>query len=144
MICSVEKENYPDLLKIWEKTVKETHNFLKPEDFEFYKYRVPYYFTHLSLFVYQDSKGRIKGFLGISKDKVEMLFIDSAFRGKGIGKKFMDFTFNNLKINKVDVNEQNEKAVAFFNHLGFKTIGRSEVDKEGKSYPILYLEKPIS
>ena len=143
MICSVTKEDYSDVLKIWEKAVKETHDFFKEEDIEFYKYRMPYYLNHLSLFTYKDAKGKIKGFLGVSKDKVEMLFVESSSIGTGIGKKFMDFVNNNLKINKVDVNEQNKKAIAFFNHLGYKVTGRSEVDKEGKNYPILYLEKSV-
>jgi len=144
MICSVIKEDYPYLLKIWEKVARETHDFFKEEDFEFYKLRMPYYLDNLSLFAYRDIKGKIKGFLGVSKEKVEMIFVDTLSREQGIGKKFMGFAINNLKISKVDVNEQNKKAVAFFNHLGFKVIGRSEFDKEGKKYPILYLEKPIS
>jgi len=144
MICSVIKEDYPCLLKIWEKVVKETYDFLKEEDFEFYKFKIPQYFNNLSLFAYRDIKGKIKGFLGVSTEKVEMLFIDTMFTGKGIGKRFMAFAFNNLKINKVDVNEQNKNAVSFFNHLGFKVTGRSQFDREGKNYPVLYLEKAIS
>ncbi|MCL2481798.1 MAG: GNAT family N-acetyltransferase [Spirochaetaceae bacterium] len=143
MICSVIKEDYPNLLKVWEKVVKETYDFLTEEDFEFYKFRVPYYFNNLSLFAYRDTKGKIKGFLGVSKDKVEMLFLENAFRGKGIGKNLMNFAVNNLKINKVDVNEQNKNAVSFFNHLGYKEIGRSKFDRDGKSYPILSLEKSM-
>ncbi|MCL2705483.1 MAG: GNAT family N-acetyltransferase [Spirochaetaceae bacterium] len=143
MICSVIKEDHPSLIKIWEKVVKETYDFLKEEDFEFYKFRIPHYFNNLSLFAYRDIKGKIKGFLGVSKEKVEMLFVDTASIGKGIGKRFMVFAINNLKISKVDVNEQNKNAVSFFKHLGFKVTGRSQFDKEGKKYPILYLEKSM-
>ena len=41
---------------------------------------------------------------------------------------------------KVDVNEQNEQAIGFYQHYGFKTISRSELDGTGKPYPILHME----
>ena len=145
MISSVIKEDYPYFIRIWENVVKETYDFFEEEDFVFYKkYRMPYYFNHLYFFSYRDEKGKIKGFLGVSKEKVEMLFIDNTARRQGIGKRFMNFAINNLKITKVDVNEYNRDAISFFNHLGFKVIGRSKFDKEGKNYPILYLEKSVS
>ena len=144
MICSVIKEDYPHFVKIWERVVKETPAFVSEEEFEFHKkYRMPYYFNHLFLFAYKDEKNKIKGFLGVSQDRVEMLFIDPIAKGKGIGKKFMNFVFNNLKINKVDIYEYNKDGIAFFKHLGFKEIGRSELDKEGKNKPILSLEKSV-
>ena len=142
MICSVIKEDYPHFVKIWEKVVKEIPAFLNEEEFEFYKkYRMPYYFNHLFLFAYKDQKKKIKGFMGISQDKVEMLFVDITARGKGIAKKFMNFAIDNLKINKVDINEYNKEGISFFKHLGFKEIGRSDLDKEGKPNPVLCLEK---
>ncbi|MCL2791488.1 MAG: GNAT family N-acetyltransferase [Spirochaetaceae bacterium] len=145
MICSVIKKDYPNLSKIWEKAAKDTSDFLKVENVEFYrKYKMPYYFDQISFFAYIDQKGKMKGFLGVSKEKIEMLFVDDKSRRKGIGKKLMDFAINNLKICKVDVNEQNKNAVLFFNSLGFKVIGSSETDKEGKIYPVLCLEKSVS
>ena len=43
---------------------------------------------------------------------------------------------------KVDVNEQNEKALQFYLHLGFQVIGRDETDSMGKPFPILHLQLP--
>ncbi|RYZ54653.1 MAG: GNAT family N-acetyltransferase, partial [Chitinophagaceae bacterium] len=37
----------------------------------------------------------------------------------------------------VDVNEQNEMAVGFYRHFGFRVTGRSETDSLGKPYPLL-------
>lgn len=141
MIDSVAKDDYPQLLNVWESAVRNTHDFLKANDFEFYKSQLPAYFDHLKLYAYKNEDGEIKGFLGIAEYKVEMLFIDNSSRGQGIGKELLNFAINKLKTNKVDVNEQNKQAVGFYNHLGFNVVGRSEVDSEGKNYPILHLER---
>ena len=36
-------------------------------------------------------------------------------------------------------NEQNEQAVGFYLHMGFKVSGRSPVDDFGKPYPLLHM-----
>lgn len=45
-------------------------------------------------------------------------------------------------MNKVDVNEQNDKALGFYLRMGFRIIGRNETDGMGKPYPILHLQLP--
>ncbi|MFV0536629.1 MAG: GNAT family N-acetyltransferase [Dysgonomonas sp.] len=141
MITPGEKKDYSVLVDIWESAVKATHDFLSDEDFEFYKKHIYIYFEHVSLFVYRDDKGEAKGFLGISDDSIEMLFVDNKSRGTGIGKLLLDYAVNKLNARKVDVNEQNIQALKFYYHFGFKEVGRDEYDGEGKGYPILHLEK---
>ncbi|MFT4223398.1 GNAT family N-acetyltransferase [Dysgonomonas sp.] len=141
MITPGEKKDYSVLVDIWESAVKATHDFLSDEDFEFYKKHIYIYFEHVSLFVYRDEKGEAKGFLGISDDSIEMLFVDNKSRGTGIGKLLLDYAVNSLDARKVDVNEQNTQALDFYYHFGFKEVGRDEYDGEGKGYPILHLEK---
>jgi putative acetyltransferase len=69
-----------------------------------------------------------------------MLFIHPEYRGKRIGKTLLDYSIGKLRITKVGVNEQNEQAVGFYKHCGFKTVGRSELDASGKPFPILHME----
>lgn len=104
---------------------------------------MPIYFDHLQLYAYKDERGKITGFLGMSGSKVEVLFVDNLFQGNGIGTKLIDFAINKLKADKLDVNEQNEAAIAFYKRSGFVVAGRSEVDGEGKKYPILHMERAI-
>ncbi len=40
---------------------------------------------------------------------------------------------------RVDVNEQNERAVRFYERSGFSLINRSAVDEQGDPYPTLHL-----
>ena len=69
-----------------------------------------------------------------------MLFIDPSHIGKGVGKVLLQNAINELNVNKVDVNEQNQKAQDFYLHQGFEIIGRSELDASGKPYPILHMK----
>ncbi len=132
------EEYYTNFLKVWESAVKATHNFLSEEDFNSIKsLLITDYFPMVDLYYTRNEKNQITGFIGVNKDKVEMLFIDAAERGKGIGKSLLDFSVNKLNVKKVDVNEQNEQAVGFYKKYGFKTVKRSDVDSQGKPYPIL-------
>ena len=139
-IEKVSKSDYPEIVEVWEASVRATHHFLKEEDIA--------YFKPLILNQYLDAvelrcikiEERIVGFLGVAEQNLEMLFIHPDYRGKGIGKSLLDYSINELQVFKVDVNEQNEQAVGFYHHCGFKTVGRSEVDSSGKPYPILHME----
>lgn len=134
-----EKTDYSQLMAVWVSSVKATHHFLKPEDFEFYKKIIPDYFSNVDLYVIRSGE-TINAFMGVSDDNLEMLFVSANSRGKGYGKNLLTHALNNLHIKKVDVNEQNIQAVGFYERFGFKVIGRSERDSMGKDYPILKME----
>lgn len=139
MIRKVEPTDYPRLMEIWESAVLHTHDFLKKEDFLYYKEHVPSYFPYVTLLGFEQ-EGCLVGFIGIAEDNIEMLFIDNDYRGKGIGKQLISHVMNDLHVTKVDVNEQNAQAVGFYKHIGFHVVTKSELDNEGKSYPILHMQ----
>lgn len=139
MIVKACKEDYPFLIEIWESSVKATHYFLSEKDFIFYKSQLPFYFEHVDLYIFRDDS-IYKGFIGVSTDSIEMLFVDDCYRGYGVGKELLLYAIRNFNKNKVDVNEQNEGTLAFYKHFGFISIGRSEHDSEGKEYPIIHLQ----
>ncbi len=145
-IDKVSRNEFPDLLQVWESSVRETHHFLNDGDIDFFKNFIQEkdVFGQVNLACARDQSGRIGGFLGTAGENLEMLFIDAAERGKGIGKMLLTHAVIELKITKVDVNEQNEQAVGFYTHFGFETISRSEVDGLGKPYPILHMELPAA
>lgn len=67
-------------------------------------------------------------------------YIDNNYRGTGIGKKLVTYAINHLQVTKVDVNEQNIQAVGFYKYIGFNVYKRSDLDGEGKEYPILHMQ----
>lgn len=140
MLKIASEVDFPILIDIWEKSVRATHDFL-PE-VEICNLRpliLNEYFPQVLIHQYLQD-GQIVGFLGTSNDNIEMLFIHPDFRGKGIGKILIQFALTELKIEKVDVNEQNFQAIGFYKNIGFNVISRSELDGQGKPYPILHLK----
>ena len=132
------ENEYPALVEIWERSVKATHTFLSNEDLKkIKKALIPYYFQNVKLYALSDSE-RMTGFIGLSSNLIEMLFIDDSCRGKGYGSALVAFALKQ-GATKVDVNEQNASALNFYQARGFRIIGRDETDEAGRPYPILHL-----
>ena len=143
--CIMEKEirkatqsEYPILVGVWERSVRATHHFLSEEDLQDIKRDMPlFYLPNVSLYVVE-STDRVAGFIGLSGDMIEMLFVDSDCMGQGYGSELLSFAVAKGLCN-VDVNEQNETALKFYQRKGFRVIGRDEFDSAGRPYPILHL-----
>lgn len=146
IMLKIEKcgENcYRTLVKIWERSVRATHGFLTDDAISAIREAlVPNYFPNVELYGLKDD-GTIRGFIGLSDDRIEMLFIDGDFHGKGYGSALMDFA-KALGATKVDVNEQNPRALDFYLKHGFRTIDRSETDEAGRPYPLLHLSLTVN
>jgi putative acetyltransferase len=142
MIDNVVEKDYPEIVKVWEASVRATHHFVLDEDIRFYKDLISYKYLKQAnlLCIRDDENGRIQGFLGVHEDYVDMLFIHPDYFGKGIGTKLLKHALENLSARKVSVNEQNENALEFYKKFGFKTIRRDERDGMDMPYPILHLE----
>ena len=78
MIRKIKVTDYPRLIEIWESAVLSTHDFLKEEDFLYYKEQLPVYFQYVTLFGFEQ-EGILIGFMGIAEGNLEMLFIDNKF-----------------------------------------------------------------
>lgn len=62
---------------------------------------------------------------------IEDLFIKEEYRGLGVGKKFLDFVSNKYEkcVIRLDVEEENEKAVELYKKCGFEVIPYMEMIK---------------
>ncbi|CAH0418001.1 GNAT family N-acetyltransferase [Periweissella ghanensis] len=129
---------YPLILAIWEQSVAATHTFLHPADFAFYQALLPNFLAQVDLRLWLVDNQPI-GFSGTSGDELAMLFLDPTKIGAGYGHQILTWLITNQHITKVDVNEQNDRAHAFYLNHGFQIVGRSQRDDFDKPYPILHL-----
>lgn len=137
---AVDGTDRPRLLDVWEAAVRATHHFLAEEDIQFYRRMLAeQYFDLVRLICLRDERGRILAFAGTAEDRLEMLFVDPAHHGEGIGKLLLRHVIERLGVRLVDVNEQNPIALAFYLSQGFRQIGRSPLDGADRPYPLLHL-----
>ena len=132
------KEDYEELIAIWEHAVRQSHAFLQESDLLEIKSNLPTYFTYVDLLVWSVD-GKIIGFSGTKEKQLEMLFLSPTVFRKGYGRMILEELIHHKTIFFVDVNEQNEGAIAFYKTLGFHPISRDAIDSQGKPYPILHL-----
>ena len=141
-ITPARPEDHLRMLEVWEASVRATHHFLSEADIAFFKPLVAEAFPQMSELVgVRDGDGEVVGFLGTAEGKIEMLFIDPAWRGRGIGKRLLTHAVEGIGATTVDVNEQNEQAVGFYLRMGFEVEGRSDLDGLGKPFPLLHLRR---
>lgn len=140
LIRQATAADFSDIMTIWERAVKATHHFLAEDYFEVLKKRIPEDFLpHLKVFVLEE-QAVAYAFFAVSADNLEMLFVDPAYRGRGLGTKALHHAIHILGVLKVDVNEQNTEATGFYLKAGYKIAGRSPLDGLGEPYPLLHLE----
>lgn len=130
-----------ELLEVWEDSVKATHLFLSSGEIENIKKYVSQAISEVShLVIIENESYEPIAFMGIEDKKLEMLFIKNSERGKGLGKQLLNYGIENYNVDELAVNEQNPKAKGFYEHMGFKTYKRTEIDEQGNPYPVLYMK----
>lgn len=127
------------LVAIWRSSVDASHDFLEDADrAEIESHLESDYFPAVVLSV-AERDGRPVGFAGVLDGNLEMLFVEAAERGTGVGTALLDHAITELGVTMVDVNEQNTAAAGFYAHRGFEVVGRNETDEAGRPYPLLHM-----
>ncbi len=120
-----------DLILIWEYSVQKTHSFLTEQDIEKLRPLVKLAIKNMQILIVAKKRcGDIMGFIAIENKKVEMLFVKP---------NYLFFAIKNYDVMLVDVNEQNKKALAFYEYMGFSVFACSKTDGAGNPFPILHM-----
>ncbi|AKM33062.1 GNAT family N-acetyltransferase [Pandoraea faecigallinarum] len=140
-IFPAHENEFDAMADLWEASVRATHDFLSDADIAWLRPRIRNeYLAAVTLRVWRDDAGVIRGFLGVSPGHVEMLFVAPEARRQGIGAALLAHAVRELGCTRVDVNEQNPQALAFYRREGFEVTGRSELDAQGRPFPLLHMQ----
>jgi len=138
---SAESRDHARMFDIWRSAVEATHDFLSETDAREIALLVKeQYIPNADLWVTIDANDVATAFVGVTDNVVDALFVHNDYRGRGIGGqiiKYMQARFEGLKL---DVNEGNPSARAFYEKHGFAMTGRSETDDQGRPYPLIHME----
>lgn len=124
---------------IWRAAIDATHHFLSPEDRLAIDEEVCAFLPQMPLWLAIDEHDRAIAFMRISGPSMEALFVHPHHHGKGIGRALVHHALDLEPVLTTTVNVQNEQAVGFYERLGFTPTGRTDIDEQGRPYPLLYL-----
>ncbi len=132
------------LAEVWERSVRATHHFLQEKDVVALRPLVEEELGSdaIEWWVLAGDDDAPVGFLGFANDTIEALFVDPAHHGQGVGKLLVAHAQSLAGgALAVDVNEQNDSALRFYEAMGFRVIGRSPTDSGGRPFPLLHMRR---
>ena len=104
---------------IWLKTNLKAHYFI-PEQYWTSNYElVKEMMLQAEVYVYEDGK-MIQGFVGLSNEYIEGIFVSDEMQSCGIGKFLLDYIKNKKVRLRLNVYQKNTRALSFYPREGFE------------------------
>ena len=131
----------PRAYEIWAKAVDSTHGFLSPQHRAEIDILVREQFLpNAKLWLAVRPDDQAIGFLVMDGDMIDALFVDPAVHGQGVGSLLLDHaaTLAGPPL-RVEASEQAANALPFYLARGFRIVGRTPTDHDGRPYPLVQL-----
>ena len=127
MIRKLQKVDINRVADIWLKTNLKAHFFI-PEQYRISNYEfVKEILPQAEVYVYEDDK-MIQGFIGVSDEYIEGIFVSDEMQSCGIGKMLLDYIKDKKDKLQLKVYQKNVRAMSFYQREGF-TIQSEEMDE---------------
>lgn len=128
------------VVTLWARAVDATHDFLTPEDRAAIGAEVESFLPQAPLTLVVDDTDAPAAFSFVHDGQLEALFVDPDHHGHGLGRMLIAKALTEHPGLGTDVNAQNPGALGFYLHLGFVETGRSDLDGQGRPYPLIHLK----
>ena len=127
MIRKLQKVDINRVADIWLKTNLKAHFFI-PEQYWISNYEfVKEMLSQAEVYVYEDDK-MIQGFIGVSDEYIEGIFVSDEMQSRGIGKILLDYIKDKKDRLQLKVYQKNVRAMSFYQREGF-TIQSESMDE---------------
>ena len=127
MIRKLQKADINRVADIWLKTNLKAHFFIPEQywisNYEFVKEMLP----QAEVYVYEDDK-MIQGFIGVSDEYIDGIFVSDEMQSRGIGKMLLDYIKDKKDRLQLKVYQKNVRAMSFYQREGF-TIQSESMDE---------------
>ena len=121
MIRELQKTDINKVADIWLDTNLKAHYFIPAQywksNFESVKALLP----QAEVYVYENGKN-IQGFIGLSGEYIEGIFVSGEMQSRGIGKRLLDFVKTKKTELRLNVYQKNMRAIRFYQREGFKIL----------------------
>ena len=122
------EENNQLMADIWLRATLKAHDFV-PVDYwhSNHKKMSEVYLPQTENYSFREN-GRIAGFISLSADHIEALFVEPDMQGRGVGGALLEYAKNLHQVLTLAVYEENKNAVAFYLRNGFEIVERRNDD----------------
>lgn len=131
MIREFKISDVNKVMSIWLDSNIDAHSFVPAgywrDNFEYAEKQI----KNAEIYVYEKC-GETAGFIGLSGNYIEGLFVKKEYRSLGIGTALIDFVKHKKKELSLNVYCQNEKAVKFYIKNGFEIKEKLDLNPAGE------------
>ena len=122
MIRKLEKTDVDKVANLWLEANLTAHDFIS------------------EVYIYEDCQN-ISGFIGITDEYVEGIFVSEKMRSQGIGKQLLDFVKDKKSKLYLNVYQKNIRAVQFYQREDFEIDCESiDEDTRERDYEMIWKE----
>ena len=127
MIRELRKVDINKVAEIWLDTNIKTHYFISAQYWKSNFELVKELLLQATVYVYED-KQEIQGFIGLSNEYIEGIFVSAEMQSQGIGKILLNYVKGKRNKLILNVYQKNTRAISFYQREGFE-IQYSGLDK---------------
>lgn len=141
MIRELRKVDINKVAEIWLDTNIKTHYFISAQYWKSNFELVKELLLQATVYVYED-KQEIKGFIGLSNEYIEGIFVSAEMQSQGIGKILLNYVKGKRNKLILNVYQKNTRAISFYQREGFEIqySGLDEATGE-KDYVMAWQQK---
>ena len=141
MIRKLRKADINKVADIWLDTNIKAHYFIPAQYWKRNFDLVKELLLQATVYVYED-KQEIQGFVGLSDEYIEGIFVPDEMQSCGIGKLLLDYIKNKNVRLRLNVYQKNTRALSFYQREGFDIQCERLDDVTGeKEYTMLWQQK---
>ena len=120
MIRKFEARDLAAVMQIWLHGNLDAHAFVPADFWTGHFDMVRDMLPQAELYVHEDAGTRqIDGFIGLTENHIEGIFVAKAARSKGIGKALLEYAKSRKPCLTLGVYQKNERALAFYRREQF-------------------------
>ena len=141
MIRELRKVDINKVAEIWLDTNIKTHYFISAQYWKSNFELVKELLLQATVYVYED-KQEIQGFIGLSNEYIEGIFVSAEMQSQGIGKILLNYVKGKRNKLILNVYQKNTGAISFYQREGFEIqySGLDEATGE-KDYVMAWQQK---
>lgn len=141
MIRSLQKADINRVADIWLDTNLKAHSFISAQYWESNYELVKEMLSQAEVYVYEDGQ-KIQGFIGLSDEYIEGIFVPEKMQSQGIGKLLLNYIKDKKDALRLNVYQKNTRAIHFYQREGFEIQceGLDEATGE-KDYVMIWQQK---